>query len=272
VDVIAGRARDSIAAESGRFAAHLALPPGGVDLRITPDTSVLHAALVRAPMGREVQDVTIALIPKTWRIDAGTHAGREIALDATQALRRASGSAGGFWRVAPGVPGLLIGWRDADFPLRIAFDRRRGVQADDADSIAFWRAAEEMQRDLGSTFFQPATLVGDARPAGVVVVDFNDGLAEGHTFVTWSRDGTIYEGTLTFRRPASVRDAGVVTHELLHLLGFGHGTGWPTISRATRDARVRLTPEDVAYVQVALRLRTLGQRHRARPGLPAPPN
>lgn len=215
--------------------------------------------------------LTIALVPTVWRIDAGTYTGREIPIDAASALRRASASAG-FWRLTPfsgGPPQQLIGWPEEALPIRIAFNHgRTRERITSEDSVAFWKHAEEMHRDLGARFFVAAELSSDTVPSGVVTVAIGTDAAEGHTFVTWNDAGDVYDGVLMFHRAATLRNAHVVTHELLHLLGFGHARSFASVSQATSGTEPRLTPEDVAYTQVAMRLRRLQRRTGARPGLP----
>jgi hypothetical protein len=114
----------------------------------------------------------------------------------------------------------------------------------------------------------PAQMTGDSIPTGVVTVEVAGGSMEGHTFVTWNEGGDIYDGVLMFQRASTLRGAHVVTHELLHLLGFGHATSFRSVSRAGAFFELSLTPEDVAYAQVAMRLRRLQGQSGARPGLP----
>jgi hypothetical protein len=125
-----------------------------------------------------------------------------------------------------------------------------------------------MERDLGATLFQPEDVGGDTSRADVVRVEIKSQAADGHTFVSWDQPGDINEGVVQFRHTATLHDSHVVTHELLHLLGFGHSTSWTTISQPMGGREPRLTPEDVAYVQLAMRLRRLQLQTGARPGLP----
>jgi hypothetical protein len=273
VAVTAGDVRETIDVSGGRFDARVSLPrDADVLLHAIPeDTGRYHPVHVRVMSARELQSLTIALIPARWRIDAGTYSGQEIAIDAARALRRSGGSAG-FWRVAPvsgRAPRRILGWPESAFPLRIAFNRGRAsdrIVAD--DSVAFWAIAEQMQRDLGARVFAPAEMPPDGRPTDLVPVEIASASSEGHTFVSWSEAGNAYDGVLTFRQAATLRNPHVVTHELLHLLGFGHTSAWPTVAGPTAGPVSRLTPQDVAHAQVAMRLLRLQAQTGARPGLP----
>ena len=245
---------------------------GEVELRIASTSDRFHEAHLRVTQPRQLQDLRVVLVPTTWRIDAGAHTGRDVAIDAHAALRPVAGRAP-FWRLAP-VSGRglkrILGWRDDRLPIRIAFARPGSVSPITAeDSLAFWAIARQLERDLGAPLFSPASLAGDA-DAGVVPVEVRAQSAEGHTFVSWTQSGDVNDGVLLFRSASTLRDAHVVTHELLHLLGFGHSTAWHTVSEPSAGRERRLTVQDVAYVQLAWRLRRLEERGGARAGLPSP--
>ena len=129
----------------------------------------------------------------------------------------------------------LLGWAESQLPLRLAFDRRRSSDAiTAADSVAFWSVAERMERDLGMRLFMPAEVGVDTSGAGLVSVEIGaQPGSDGHTFVSWTAPGDANDGVVLFRRASTLRDSHVVTHELLHLIGFGHATGWPTVSLAS---------------------------------------
>lgn len=212
-------------------------------------------------------------MPTSWRIETGTYEGRDVAIDATRALTRTSIGAP-FWRLVPASGRRLqhvLGWREADLPLRIAFNRDRSRDRIAAqDSAEFWAIARQMQRDLGATVFAPSEMRRDGDQNSIVNVEIRDPGGAGNTFVTWNEAGDAYTGVMTFNQASTLRRGSIVTHELLHLIGFGHSESWPTISTPVDGNAARLTPEDVAYAQVALRLRWLRDRIGARPGLPIP--
>jgi hypothetical protein len=271
LEVRSGTLIDSIAVTESRFRTRIDLPSGDAELRATPlGVTTHHAARIRVTVPRALQRMRIALVPTTWRIDTGTYAGQSVPIDAAAAMRRSPGGAA-FWRLPPdrGRTPALLGWPESAFPLRVAFNRGRSHDPISAsDSAEFWEIAEQLQRDLGGRFFVPAQMTGDSIPTGVVTVEVAGGSMEGHTFVTWNEGGDIYDGVLMFQRASTLRGAHVVTHELLHLLGFGHATSFRSVSRAGAFFELRLTPEDVAYAQVAMRLRRLQGQSGARPGLP----
>lgn len=274
MEVRAGEVRDSIPVENGQFYRRVELPfETDVDVRaaVQEDASRYHTVHLRVAAQRELQDLRIALVPTSWRIDAGTYAGREMPIDAAGAMRRTSRGAP-FWRLAPisgRGPRKILGWRESDLPLHIAFNRTRSSEPITADdSVQFWAIATHFERDLGASVFVPADMHGDTTRPNLVTVEIGAQGAEGHTFVSWGQPGDARDGVLLFHQAATLRNAHVVTHELVHLLGFGHSSWWATVSEPVGGREPRVTPEDVAYIQLAMKLRRLQQESGARPGLP----
>jgi hypothetical protein len=267
----AGR-RDSIPVRDARFAARFEVPLGeAITIHVSPEDTTYHEVAVRIDDERELERLVIALIPKSFRIEAGPHEGQEVAIDAATAMARVAGTAP-FWRLVPysGTgPRKLLGWRESVLPLHIAFAREPSSETiTAADSIAFWETARRMERDVGRSLFMAADASSDTAGLGFIRVVVRSQGAEGHTFVAWSQSGDASEGTLTFRRAAVLRDPHVVTHELVHLLGFGHSGSWPTVAQPSGGTQSGLTPHDVAYIQLAMKLRRLQEATGARPGVP----
>ena len=273
LEVSSDGSRDSIAVRDGRFSARFDFPVDeAVTLHATPSDTAYHDVAVCVDDERELQRLVIALVPKSFHIDAGTYTGQLVAIDARQAMTRV-GATAPFWRLVPysgNAPRKLLGWRESDLPLRIAFGRDRSNEPITVlDSVAFWSIAERMERDLGRALFVPADAATDTTEP-FIRVEIRPQAAEGHTFVAWTQSGDASQGILLFRRAATLRSAHVVTHELVHLLGFGHSNGWPTVAQPSGGIQSGLTPQDVAYIQLAMKLRRLQEETGARPGLPVP--
>ncbi len=148
----------------------------------------------------------------------------------------------------------VVGWNPSRFPIGVAFRPGGGITAD--DSIAFWRILGQMESDLGVAIFSPATLGTDDDPADVIVIGArpmaND---DGITYVTWSANGLLYDARVFFTSAAKLHEQGTVTHEMMHALGFVHTSEAGSIMNARPSAQ-RLSPRDVAYVQLALQSRS----------------
>ncbi len=108
--------------------------------------------------------------------------------------------------------------------------------------------------------FQPVTLTPGDDPSDVIVVDIRPMAGDdGVTFITWDTSGGVYDARVFFRSRATFHDGGVVGHELMHALGFGHTSAWPSLMSPDPRGH-RLSAEDVAYMQVALKSRAESER------------
>jgi hypothetical protein len=270
-----GARREALSVRDGRFSARIEISPGDEATLLAAQDSgaAVHSLRLTVTDHRALQNLAIVLVPARWRISGGSYDGQDVSIDAARALQRVEGTSA-FWRLVPlsgQGPKRLLSWPKANLPLRLAFNRKRSVERVAADdSVHFWRIAAQVERDLGGQFFTPSDMHGDSSTAGVIPVEIGSNLGAGHTFVSWNSAGDAFDAVLTFRTAATLRDAHVVTHELLHLLGFGHTLGWPSVLRPSRGTEPRVTATDVAYVQLALKLRQLQLESGARPGLPPP--
>ncbi|AHG89052.1 hypothetical protein J421_1515 [Gemmatirosa kalamazoonensis] len=249
---------------------------GAATVRVVPDDPAIHAAaLDDTPLDR-LADVDVVLLPTRWRIAAGTYAGTTVPIRPSIASSRLR-DALRLWHLARvgrgGAPdaGEAVGWAAERLPLKLAFDHdARGGPIARADSVAFWRAAEQLQRDLGMSVFVPATVpAGDADFAGIVVTLDPRIRAEGLTTAGWNGDGDLYDAVVAMRTRALLADPGVVTHELLHALGVGHAPyGLPSVMHPVGDASTtRATAEDVAYAQLLYAVRARSRTGRTLVGI-----
>lgn len=279
-EVLSNAVRESLSVVDGRFTKRVLLDPeAAVELRAEPalpaDRSHFSSVDVRVHSQRDIERLRVALVPTSWRIDSGTYTGRIAPIDAERAMQRV-GRGAPFWRLVPlsGTgPRRLLGWRESDLPLRLAFDRARSREPISVeDSTAFWNTARRMERDLGMRLFVPAEIgapaIADSRAANLVGIEVGHAGSEGETFVSWGRAGDAGDGVLRFRRSATLRDPAVVTHELVHLIGFGHTSAWKSVAALSGVGEPALTVSDVAYIRLAMRLRRLQRDTGVRPGLP----
>lgn len=186
----------------------------------------------------------------TVTIESGSYAGAVVPIAKGSATRRGSR----IWRLTSRDDRRVVGWNPSRFPIGVAFRPGSGITAD--DSIAFWRTLRQMENDLGVAIFSPATVSTDDDPDDVIVVGIKQMAGDdGVTFVTWSGNGSLYDARVFFRSPAKLHDQGVVTHEMMHALGFGHTSDAGSIMNSSPSVQ-RLSVRDVAYVQLALQSRS----------------
>jgi hypothetical protein len=229
-----------------------------VTLIVQPsDSGRYHPLRARLPMGRLSEALDVLLVPRVWRIDGGRFDGVEIPIDVDAVLRRGS-DRGSFGRVKGRQ---LVGWTVGSFPVPVVLRHDAGLRFSAADSIAFWAIVRTVEESLGGQFFLPAAdtlLRGTIYPIDVRIDPRLS--ADAKTWVSWNREGQIFEGAISFRSHSQLRNESVVAHELLHLLGFGHTAAWPSTLAPRLIAGGGVTASDVAYAQLLLRAHELERR------------
>ena len=191
-----------------------------------------------------------------WTIRGGSYAGQRVSIDRSAANR--SGSR--FLRLSSRRgDSRIIGWNPSRLPVAVGFRVSSGVSP--ADSAAFWTILRHMEDDMGMRLFEPIALENGLDPEDVVVVEVKAMASdEGRTLVTWSNHGSLYDARVFVRSRATLRDERVVTHEMMHALGFGHTIAWHSVMNPVVAFNSRLTREDVAYAQMAIASRALSER------------
>lgn len=198
-----------------------------------------------------------------WTIESGAYAGFRIPLH-FEAAFGARGQREHFWRFARGArnTNAIVGWKSTRYPIPIAFRHKgmaRAISSD--DSVAFWSTIAQMNADFGVDLFRPTTL-GNEDPPDVIVVDLGDMRnTDGLSRETWTPWGELFDVRVTFHDAETLHDRRVVTHEMMHALGFGHTMAWRSVLnlRQPNDAD-RVTPEDVAYAELAMGSRVSRER------------
>jgi hypothetical protein len=289
----AGAFADSAGVDAlGRFS--LALPAGvgadSVELAVDaadPAARAYHPALVRMGRGEAAREHEVVLVPLRWTIAAGRYAGREVEVPVARAFDPPCARCSGFWRrtrVRADTGRLVVhAWPDERFPLRVAFDREwSGVHVTPRDSAVFWREARELEEVFGAGLFRPVSYAetlprGEEEAHDVILVWFDPelrGISGLGSAISVGHD--IEFGDLRLARRALNSDGlsrGLVAHELMHTLGFGHTCAWRSVladvQRCPDQRADTATPEDVAYVQLAARIRALQRERRGRWGLEA---
>ena len=195
-------------------------------------------------------------------IERGTYAGMRIPVRVEAALG-AGGKSEHFWRIPSSGDGDggVVGWRSTRYPLPVAF-RRSGALGDISadDSVAFWKTLSEMSSDVGISLFKPAT-VRDSDPENVIIVDVrrmpgNDGFSRA----SWTPSGEVFDVRVSFGSRAVLHNSHTVAHEMTHALGFGHTRSWRSVVNPGDRGAARLTPTDVAYIELAMLLRERRER------------
>ena len=234
-------------------------------IRATGDDSVMivvrpsresnyYAVAVTVARDRLADEVRVLLVPRRWTIRRGRFTGETVSIDPRAALRRSPDRAS-FARIRAR---RTVGWSAESYPIPVVFRRTRGTRISAGDSIAFWDAARAMDEAIGTPLFQPwvdTTIQGRIYP---VDVGLNSRIGSAAvTYVSWDADGNVFEGSVSFRSARELGNRSIVEHELLHVLGFGHTTAWPSAVQAAGLPDRTITAEDAAYAQLLLRAHAL---------------
>lgn len=260
--VSGGRDAQLVTGPDGRFALAGTLESDApLSLRVSPVDASLHAATVTTD-GDDAGAVGVVLVPVRWQVRGGARDGVVVPLRG--AVARVSAT---FARVqaAHGDAGdRVVGWPGERYPLSVAF--AAGIGA--AEVASFWAAARALERDLGRALFTP---VPSGAAGAAITVRVSSGLhTSALTHTAWTGRGDVFDAELLVRDAGVLRDRGIVGHELLHALGFSHGTAWPSLAAPTGASSPGwLTDADVAWAQLLLGLREVQERERAQHGLAA---
>jgi hypothetical protein len=219
-----------------------------------------HPMVARLSARQTGPELNAVVVPTSWTIRSGRYAGVTLEVSADAALRRWRGVAP-FARAA-GYRGAktrrVVGWPSQAFPLPVAFVRERPALAiSTSDSAAFWQSVRAFEEQLGLAAFEPAELSAlRSGRLGVEVVIDPTTPPDAMTWASWTASGDLNDARVAVRKPADLRNAALIAHEMLHALGFGHAVEWRSVMTGVASPSVTtLTAQDVAYVQLIHRLR-----------------
>jgi hypothetical protein len=266
----------------GRFTLQARVETDSVDIVVdvhAGGTRTVLPALLRVAGRQPAQSHGIVLVPNSWTIQGGTYAGTAVPISVDAAFRPPCSTPGdtncdGFYPI-DWVRGIKL-WQSSMYPVRLAFDRANSHESiSAADSVAFWGIVSTMNADMGMQLFRPAqagalTFAADGRPNDTLVVIRVDttlsGAFSAWTSWWWNAADDLIGGMVRSRSVSHMRSAGLMTHELLHTLGFKHSCAWITVMGGYGcSSAQRLTATDVAHAQVAHavrdRQRAIGATH-----------
>lgn len=242
-----------------------------VDLVIGVE-SAYYGSTWREAFARDTT-IDVLLIPRSWIVQRGVHAGATRVLDLVKAVSTdvpnthfLNGFAVGQRRVAA--------WPLSALPITVGFDTSGGAPRWTAqDSAFFWSSVAELNGEFGREVFRAVSLVESPLVGSIGVrIDRENQGPRGVLFnrcdvpsrLCVGRAGQVWMGR-GFSYPGVFADANrrLVKHELLHALGFGHGCYWQSLMILTSLSCIHvtelptgITADDVAYVEMMFQLAT----------------
>lgn len=263
---VAGAPASMLAGADGAFSISGESATEAFDVLVQGENQLHRPALLRYQHFSPTGALRIVMTPARWTPPAGTYAATTVDVNPVGAFEPPPTATGenydGFW---PGawLSGIKVFGAHL-LPARLAFDRPGSdAPITEADSVAFWAIVRDMEADLGRPLFVPAsigelTLDQDGKSAGAVIVRIDDDLStyQGYANWWWMGGGIVYAGVVRLGSSAAFAHSGLVTHELLHTLGFKHSCSWPTVMGGYGcTLQPRLSPQDVAHAQLAFAMR-----------------
>jgi hypothetical protein len=270
-----GERTESVRVLADRFAVLLPYRAAleGIELRVESSSGTGRFLPMHLRTSSGQREIAVALIPREWRLRTGSFAGSVVAIDLRRAFAPSCRTCSSFYRYLEHAEGVLrartAAWPEEALPLRVSFTAGDSLDAvTAADSAAFWRSADAFDRAFGADLLQPAGPLPADRTLRVAIDPRQLNSGESTTAMQAQE---IFGAEITFQRHGMI--AGplgtyLVTHELLHALGFGHTCSWRSVLADTRSCPSMhadwLTPEDVAYVQLVRRVNDIERRLHAR--------
>ena len=265
---IPGAPASVLAGSDGSFSLSGESPTQAFDVLVQGENALHRPALLRLQYSTPASNLRIRMTPARWTPTAGTYTGTTIDVNPVAAFEPPAAATGenydGFW---PGafLSGIKV-FGSSLLPAKLAFDRpRSSAPITEADSAAFWSIVRTMEEDLGRPLFVPAriedlALDNDGKSPGAVIVRIDATLStyQGYANWWWMGNGTVYAGVVRLGSAAAFAHSGLVTHELLHTLGFKHSCSWPTVMGSYGCPMAsRLSAQDVAHAQLAFAMREI---------------
>lgn len=136
------------------------------------------------------------------------------------------------------LSGLVPLWAASDFPIQLAFNHSATTTPITAsDSIALWTVIHLMEADVGRPLFKPVDFSSLTTPdangfspkAVLVWVDNTLTGFAGYSNWIWDANQNMVAAKTRVRQNSFLSNRSLMSHELLHALGFHHTCAWVTV-------------------------------------------
>ena len=228
-----------------------------VSIAVVADSAARYfSTRVTVPRARLADELRILVVPREWTIRTGRFAGQTVSVSPSDVLRRST-DRGSFGRV---TREHVVAWDASSFPLGVVLRHDLSPALTTRDSVAFWQAAHDLEDAIGVPLFRPTSDTAATNHVFPIDVLLDPAIkVSGLTYVSWDRGGRLFEGTVRFHSSRDIALPSIVAHELMHALGFGHTTAWPSAMQTRARSLGSVTVEDAACAQLLMRLHALQQ-------------
>jgi hypothetical protein len=205
--------------------------------------------------------INAVLYPAKWNHTCGTYAGTEVPLSFHKAFVPA-GDGNWFYQ----IPNR---WLWPQFPIRLTYNEESPyVAISPSGKEKIWAEVAEMEARWCEDLFVSATEAEVLAEGGIrIQIDPNHPVIANAGAALGSSGGVHLKwGVTTFRNESIL---GLLPHELMHVLAFGHVCIWETVmfSGCANNVKDEPTPEDMAYAKVYYAGRKLELAKNARFGM-----
>jgi hypothetical protein len=272
---------DSIQVDGeGTFA--LRLPPGDMEhVEVTVQDRAQEPGfipvLARRPVGSLAADTTYIVLPATWTVEDGAHAGVTSPISA-DLLKDVGGVYFDVWPVTDTPAFEWASWPPGDRPIPVALGRSASdLPITEADSIALWDSLRNMEGRFGLTLFEPVPEDEMPGSPGGIVIAIDSELGGPNAWSvsritgtpqSWMRthplDGwrgsmvaefvelnsNVQQGTLEFGAAGGLSNGPLVEQLFTFLLGLRFHCDYPSVMATSNCPELQsdqATAQDVAY-------------------------
>lgn len=233
---------------TGTFHLDAPLPPistAPVTLVVDDDTRprVYHSISKQIPSGSVVAAAARPLlIPESETFTSPSYGTSSVAISLQSAFTRvcsddSNANCNSFFPQL-WLSGLVPLWAASDFPIQLAFNHSATTTPITAsDSIALWTVIHQMEADVGRPLFKPVDFSSLTAPdangfspkAVLVWVDNTLTGFSGYTNWIWDANQNMVAAKTRVRLNTYLSNRSLMSHELLHALGFHHTCAWVTV-------------------------------------------
>ena len=233
---------------SGAFRLQAPLPTASTDI-VTLSVDGSARPRVYHPVSKPVRVTDVAaaaarplIVPESETFSAPSYGTSTVAISLQSAFTRVctdntNANCNSFF------PQIWLGgtvplWAASDFPIQLAFNHTATTNPiTSADSVALWTVIHQMEADVGRTLFKPVDFSSLTSPDAngftpkTVLVWVDNTLTgfSGYTNWIWDANQNMIAAKTRVRQNSFLANRSLMSHELLHALGFHHTCAWSTV-------------------------------------------